>query len=241
MASIAVLQVREFTVSLNNVQFQKRRDSAEKLLLLFSWNLWHEFSARLNLQPPPLTHATMDVQLRKATLEDIPQLQALIDVSVRSLHTKFYTSAQIAGALKGVYGVDTQVINDGHYFVVISPPGAIIACGGWSHRSTLFGSDSYSSRDDDTLLDPERQSAKIRAMFVHPDWVRKGIGKMILEAGESAAKEEGFKSMEMSATLNGVPFYGKFGYKEVEGGRHEVSLGDGVVIDFYMMRKELVP
>lgn len=183
----------------------------------------------------------VNVQLRKATLEDIPQLRELIHISTRSLHTKFYTSAQIEGALKGVYGVDTQIINDGHYFVVTSPAGAIIASGGWSHRSTLFGGDSYSSRDDDTLLDPETQPAKIRAMFVHPDWVRKGIGKMILDAGESAAREYGFKSMEMSATLNGVPFYGKFGYNAVEGGRHEVSLGDGVVIDFYMMRKDLVP
>jgi len=183
----------------------------------------------------------VNVQLGKGTLEDIPQFRDLIHISTRSLHTKFYTSAQIEGALKGVYGVDTQVINDGHYFVVTSPSGTIIASGGWSHRSTLFGGDSYSSRDDDTLLDPETQPAKIRAMFVHPDWVRKGIGKMILEAGESAAREYGFKSMEMSATLNGVPFYRNFGYKEVEGGRHEVSLGDGVVIDFYKMRKDLVP
>jgi GNAT superfamily N-acetyltransferase len=188
-----------------------------------------------------LTHAKMDLQLRRATLEDIPLLRALIDVSVRSLHTKFYTEAQIAGALKGVYGVDTQVINDGHYFVVTSPSGTIVACGGWSHRSTLFGSDSYSSRDDKTLLNPETQPAKIRAMFVHPGWVRRGIGKMILDAGESAAREAGFWSMEMSATLNGVPFYRKFGYREVEGGKHEVPLGDGVVIDFYMMRKDLVP
>lgn len=182
----------------------------------------------------------MDVQLRTANLEDIPQLRTLIDLSVRSLHTKFYTSAQIAGALKGVYGVDTQVINDGHYFVVVSSSGVIVASGGWSHRSTLFGGDSYSSRDDDKLLDPETQPAKIRAMFVHPDWVRKGIGRMILEAGENAAREAGFRSMEMSATLNGVPFYAKFGYKEVHGGKHEVQLGDGVVIDFYTMRKGFI-
>jgi hypothetical protein len=88
----------------------------------------------------------MHFQLRTATLEDIPQLRALIDIPVRSLPTKFYTSAQIAGALKGVYGVDTQVINDGHYFVVFSSFGAIVASGGCSPRSTLFGSDSYSSR-----------------------------------------------------------------------------------------------
>ena len=181
----------------------------------------------------------MDVHLRIATLEDIPQLRTLIDISVRSLHAKFYTSAQIAGALKGVYGVDTQVINDGHYFVVISSSGAIVASGGWSHRSTLFGGDSYSDRHDDTLLDPATQPAKIRAMFVHPDWVRKGIGKMILDAGEGAAREAGFKSMEMSATLNGVPFYGKYGYKEIEGGRQDVELGQGQVIDFYTMRKKL--
>jgi GNAT superfamily N-acetyltransferase len=180
-------------------------------------------------------------QLREATLEDVPQLRALIDISVRSLHTAFYSPAQIEGALKGVYGVDTQVIKDGHYFVVTTQSGVTVASGGWSHRSTLFGSDTYSSRDDTTLLDPETQSAKIRAMFVHPDWSRKGLGKMILDAGEAAARKYGFKSIEMSATLNGVPFYGKYGYKLVEAGLHEVSLGDGVVIDFYMMKKSLVP
>lgn len=98
----------------------------------------------------------------------------------------------------------------------------------------------YASRNDDALLDPETQPAKIRAMIVHPDWARKGIGRMILEAGESAAREEGFKSMEMSATLNGVLFYGKFGYKAVEGAQQDVPLGDGLVIDFYKTRKDLV-
>ena len=181
----------------------------------------------------------MDVQLRVATLDDISQLRTLIEISVRTLHAKFYTSAQIAGALRVVYGVDTQIINDSHYFVVVSSSGSIVACGGWSHRNTLFGGDVYSARNDEILLDPETQPAKIRAMYVHPNWVRKGIGTVILEAGENGARQAGFRRMEMGATLNGIPFYEKCGYRAIEGGRHLVPLGDGVVIDFYQMRKEL--
>ena len=118
---------------------------------------------------------------QKARAADVPRLREVIEASVRGLQAQDYTPSQIEGALRSVYGVDTQLIADGTYFAVEgSEDGQIIACGGWSKRKTLYGGDQYAGRED-SLLDPARDAAKIRAFFVHPDWARRGIGTLILE------------------------------------------------------------
>ncbi|CCD43354.1 hypothetical protein BofuT4_P067620.1 [Botrytis cinerea T4] len=117
----------------------------------------------------------MELQLRRATVNDIPQLHPLIDASVRGLQVGHYTPAQITGALKSVYGVDTQLIQDGNYFVVTSGD-TIVGSGGISYRSTLYGGDQFATRDS-KLLDPDVDGARIRAFFVHPDWSRRGIAE----------------------------------------------------------------
>ncbi|HZP62173.1 MAG TPA: GNAT family N-acetyltransferase [Terriglobales bacterium] len=176
----------------------------------------------------------MNFRIRTAALADIPVLRGLIDASVRGLQTADYTPAQIEAALKTVYGVDTQLIADGTYFVAeiadggraftTGVPAEIVGCGGWSKRKTLFGGDQWSGRHDD-LLDPKKDAAKIRAFFVHPAWARHGIGSLILEACESAAWSAGFMRLEMGATLSGVPFYKAKGYHEL--GTVQVPLGNG--------------
>ena len=153
--------------------------------------------------------------VRLATPADIPALTALIDASVRGLQAGDYTPAQIDRALRAVYGVDTQLIADGTYFVVEMAGGTIAGCGGWSKRKTLYGGDAFNARED-SLLDPRCDAARIRAFFVHPDWARRGIGATILEACESAAIAAGFQRLEMGATLTGVPFYLAKGYRAVE-------------------------
>jgi len=157
------------------------------------------------------------VRIRLAAAQDIPALAALIDASVRGLQAGDYTSAQIEGALRAVYGVDTQLIADGTCFVAEDESGnaRIVACGGWSKRRTLYGGDRYQARED-SLLDPRSEAAKIRAFFVDPAWARRGIGGMILEACERAAMAAGFTRLEMGATLTGVPFYLAKGYRVVE-------------------------
>ncbi|HUD64062.1 MAG TPA: GNAT family N-acetyltransferase [Candidatus Sulfotelmatobacter sp.] len=164
--------------------------------------------------------ARLNMRLRKAVVADVALLQEVIEASVRGLQAADYSPAQIEGALKSVYGVDSQLIADGTYFVAeIAEPNTgqmhIVGCGGWSKRKTLYGGDQYAQRED-SLLDPSRDAAKIRAFFVHPNWVRQGIGTMILEACENAATEAGFSRFEMGATLSGVPFYRARGYAEVE-------------------------
>lgn len=171
----------------------------------------------------------MKFTVRLAANTDIPALRLLIDASVRGLQTQDYTPAQIESALATVYGVDSQLIADGTYFVVeaISPEGnlpaakstnpelVIVGCGGWSKRKTLFGADHWAGRED-ALLNPLQDAAKIRAFFVHPTWARRGIGSIILEACESAAVAAGFTRLEMGATLTGVPFYRARGYVALE-------------------------
>jgi N-acetylglutamate synthase-like GNAT family acetyltransferase len=159
----------------------------------------------------------MTFAIRLATLEDVPVLQSLIRASVRELQAHDYTSSQLEAALASVYGVDTQLIADGTYFAVetTSLPANIVGCGGWSKRKTLYGGDQWRGRED-SFLDPRSDAAKIRAFFVHPNWARKGIGTLVLDACEAAAIRAGFTRLEMGATLTGVPFYRARGYIELE-------------------------
>jgi GNAT superfamily N-acetyltransferase len=178
-----------------------------------------------------MEHPT-DVRLRHAEMADIPQLREVIEASVRGLQAQDYSPAQIEGALASVYGVDSQLIRDGTYFVaeVQGESGTeIVACGGWSKRRTLYGGDQFASRED-SLLDPARDAAKIRAFFVHPKWARQGIGRLILAACENAAIDAGFTRLEMGATLSGVPFYRAMGYSEVEKQSAPLSNGEKLPI-----------
>ncbi len=169
-----------------------------------------------------------NIHLRLAVPEDVPVLCELIDASVRGLQTEDYTPAQIEGALKTVFGVDSQLIADGTYIVAQAEPTAIeraeakhaqpelmiVGCGGWSKRKTLYGSDHWTGRED-ALLDPLCDAAKIRAFFIHPAWARRGVGGMILQACEEAARAAGFTRYEMGATLTGAKLFGVKGYVAV--------------------------
>jgi GNAT superfamily N-acetyltransferase len=179
----------------------------------------------------------MNVRVRNATEADVPQLRKLIEASVRGLQAQDYSPAQIDGALRSVYGVDSQLILDGTYFIAeTSEEPLIVACGGWSKRKTLYGGDQFAGRED-SLLDPARDAAKIRAFFVHPAWARRGLGTMILQSCEDAAISAGFKSLEMGATLSGVAFYRARGYREVEN--QTVPLANGESLPIVRMRKKV--
>lgn len=174
----------------------------------------------------------MKICIRVAEACDIPLLRELIDASVRGLQAGDYSTEQLEAALRTVYGVDTQLISDRTYFAAeatevsgaetsvgessvgkSSAAPLLVGCGGWSKRKTLYGGDQFALRED-SLLDPARDAARIRAFFVHPAWARRGIGGMILEACETAAAATGFRQLEMGATLTGVPFYRAKGYVE---------------------------
>ncbi|MCC3420561.1 MAG: GNAT family N-acetyltransferase [Microcoleus sp. PH2017_07_MST_O_A] len=157
----------------------------------------------------------MDFCIRLASLEDIPKLTTLIPDSARALQADYYTSEQIEGAIGTVFGVDSQLIQDRTYFVA-EHNNQIVGCGGWSQRKTLYGGDSGKNNQEDSLLNPDSDSAKIRAFFVDPARARQGIGSQIIQSCELAAERAGFKDVETIATLAGEPFYTKFGYRAIE-------------------------
>ena len=173
--------------------------------------------------------------IRKAMPEDRAALEALIARSALQLGAKDYTRAQIEGALRGAFGVDTQLIEDGTYFAV-EIAGHIVGCGGWSRRRTLFGGDSHAERNA-AELDPAAEPARIRAFFVAPEHARKGIGSLILERCEDEARAFGFSRLELMATLPGVRLYARHGYVADTPIQHE--LAPGLTIEFVPMRKML--
>jgi GNAT superfamily N-acetyltransferase len=173
------------------------------------------------------------IQLRHAVASDAPALHELIEQSVRRLQTGDYTPEQIDGALGNALGLDTQLIADQTYFVAGAGP-LIVGCGGWSNRTTLFGSDHGPNREN-SFLNPAVDAAKIRAIFVHPDWARRGIGSLILTQCENAAIAAGFRRFEMGSTLTGVPLYKLKGYRE--DGRVDVPLPNGAALPIVRMSK----
>jgi GNAT superfamily N-acetyltransferase len=174
--------------------------------------------------------------LRKATFADIPALNALIARSARGLSTEEYRPSQIEGALRGAFGVDSQLLTDETYFVA-EDGGQIVACGGWSFRSTLFGGDARAGRDS-SILDPKTQPAKIRAFFVDPSHARRGLGSLLLEHCENQARAYGYGGVELMATLPGAKLYAARGY--VASPLVHFDVGSGESIQFIPMYKALL-
>ena len=172
--------------------------------------------------------------IRLARLDDADTLRDLIARSARGLNLGDYTSAQVESILRSVYGVDTQLLHDGTYYAV-EADGAIIGCGGWSKRKTLYGGDQHKTSADDNLLDPATDAARIRAFFVDPDHARQGVGGLLMTTCEDAARAAGFHRMELMATLTGEYLYTRFGFVPVE--TVDVPLPDGEIMRVRRMTK----
>lgn len=177
----------------------------------------------------------MPVSIRVATSSDIPALERLIPLSARELSRGYYSDQQVESAIRYVFGVDSQLIADGTYYVAVGDD-EIVGCGGWSWRRTLYGGDQR-PMGAGALLDPAVDPARIRAFFVASDRARQGIGGLILRACEEAAAAKGFSRLELMATLPGVPFYRRYGFHEVE--RVVDTLPDGTAIEFVRMTRGL--
>jgi N-acetylglutamate synthase-like GNAT family acetyltransferase len=178
----------------------------------------------------------MALTIRLATMDDVPALQELIAESVRALSLPYYNEREIDSALMHVFGVDRQLIHDASYFVA-EIEGKIVGCGGWSKRRTLYGGDQAESVRVDELLNPDTDAARVRAFYVHPEWSRRGIGRQILQACEAAARESGFTTVELIATLPGEPLYSAHGYETI--GPFEIPLPEGHSLAAFRMKKRL--
>jgi GNAT superfamily N-acetyltransferase len=177
----------------------------------------------------PFTH-------RLARRDDVARLKPLMDASIGELLKPFLTPAQVRASF-AIMGLDTQLIGDGTYFVV-EEDGQVAGCGGWSRRATLFGGDHSAGRDA-ALLDPAKDAARVRAMYTHPDFTRRGVGRLVLELCERAAAREGFARVELAATMAGVPLYRACGYVDIEP--FESDTPEGVRVPLIRMGKPLRP
>lgn len=157
----------------------------------------------------------MDFTHRFAREPDIAAISALMARAIGALQGDFLTPSQVA-ASRAVMGLDTQLIADGTYLLVHASDGRLAGCGGWSRRATLYGGDHSTSLRDAALLDPNHDAARIRAMYTDPDFVRRGVGRLVLSVCEAAARDAGFARAEMMATLAGEPLYSACGYQPIE-------------------------
>jgi GNAT superfamily N-acetyltransferase len=172
---------------------------------------------------------------RVATISDIPALRELIERSVRELSAGFYTPAQIEAALVAVFGVDTQLIADGTYYIIDSATG-VAAAGGWSFRRTLYGGDQMKGPAD-PRLDAATEPARIRAFFVHPESARRGLARELFSECSRAAIAAGFRELELMATLPGEPLYSALGFSALE--RTAIPLGGGVELPLVRMMRRI--
>ena len=171
------------------------------------------------------------MHLRPAHLSDLPALRGLMDAAIGTLQAGFLTGRQIT-ASRAIMGLDTQLIEDGTYFVA-TIDGALAGSGGWSRRNTLYGGDHSPGRNA-ALLNPAQDAARVRAMYTHPDFARRGVGCAILARCELAAAAEGFTRMELVATLSGRPLYESAGYGMIR--QFEDDRG-GVAVPLILMGK----
>lgn len=171
---------------------------------------------------------------RQATRDDIPVLTEIMNASIKGLQTGFLTQAQITASFE-LMGMDTQLIDDGTYYAILSGD-TIVGCGGWSRRATLYGGNHTRGRDA-SMLDPATDAARVRAMYTHPDWARRGIGRLIMHLCETKARAEGFTRFELMATLSGEPLYRTCGYEPIV--HEEVETSGGVKVPLIKMGKEV--
>lgn len=169
-------------------------------------------------------------------MTDLPELQVLMELAIRELVGAFLDPPKVEASFE-IMGVDTQLIEDETYFAIENDD-RIVGCGGWSRRATLFGGSHFKQRDA-RLLDPETEPARVRAMYTHPAYARRGIGRLVLTLCEAAAAKEGFRNLELMATVAGEPLYAAYGFTVEE--RVEVPTSKGVRVPGARMSKPVNP
>lgn len=169
---------------------------------------------------------------RLATPADLPVLRQLMNAAIRKFIGDKLDADRLEASFE-IMGLDTQLIDDGTYFAV-ECEGRIVGCGGWSRRATMFGGDHSAGRDA-RPLDPATEPARVRAMYTHPDFARRGIGRLVLELCEAAARREGFRTLELVATVAGEPLYASCGFTVFE--RIDIPTSRGVTVPGARMRK----
>ncbi len=181
---------------------------------------------------------TSSFKIRLADQADLPALRELIAASVLGLSPADYAPAVLAGAVNQALALDAQLVADRTYFAAepVHSPGELAGCRGWSFRATLCGGDQLAGRCS-SALDPATEAAKIRGIYIHPRYARRGLGTQMLHHCEAAAAAAGFRLLEMGSTLTGVALYSREGYSEQH--RFTIPLANGAELEVVHMTKSL--
>lgn len=181
--------------------------------------------------------------LRLATHDDVPALRALIDLSMRALSVGYLSEEQVRAELAFVISPDTRMIDDGTLYVAVAPDGTLAGMGGWSRRRALHGGDAFKQAHGadlpDAPVDPRVEPARVRQMFTHPEWARRGIARRLFEAARADADREGFTSLILTATLAGIPLYESLGFRIVR--RYVDRLPNGIEVPVAEMSRAMHP
>mgnify|MGYP000014659924 CR=1 FL=1 len=182
----------------------------------------------------PSSPVRADLMFRHAVTDDVTDIELLVERSMAALLPADLTAGEVA-ASRHLMGVDRQLIADGTYLTIWCGA-TLFACGGWSHRATLFGSDATAGRNSRDL-DPHTEPARVRAMYTHPDWTRQGLGRLVLSRCEDEAAAAGFRTVELAATRSGAHLYRACGYQAVEDWSEPTP--DGIGVPLTRMRKPI--
>ena len=131
--------------------------------------------------------------------------------------------------------MDRVLLGDGTYYVIEAEDG-LVACGGWSRRGKLY-TGSGDAADDDRIIDPATEGARIRAMFTRPDRKRQGLGTRILEEAEADAKAGGVRVPDPGRDAGGRPALRRL--RVHRDRRATVTMPDGTTLDCAVMTKPI--
>lgn len=185
------------------------------------------------IEAPRAADIRARIALRKAQHADIPELRALHRTALLELGRSCYSEQQIDALLCHVPTLDEALIADQTYFVA-EIDGSIVACGGWSRRTPGY-QHTLAGAKASPPTEPAR--AVIRAMYTHPAWARRGLGRRILSAAETEARQHGEDAIELDALHSGIPLYLGAGYASL--GERALTLPERQSIPVLYMRKQL--
>lgn len=159
-----------------------------------------------------------DICLTPYQSGDADAVRMLHALAFRALAAGHHTPAQIAAHEALIAANDyAEDLARSHLILARHPHEDLVATAGW-------------------LEFPERpQTARIRKVFVHPGWARRGLASALVRAAEAAAAQAGYPHLYVRANINAVPLYERLGYRAESRGVMPAGREDLPVV--YMSRR----
>jgi GNAT superfamily N-acetyltransferase len=143
------------------------------------------------------------MRLRVAMPEDAEAVAAVLGPSYAQLMAQAYPPDLLARVLPAITRANPQLLASNRFYLVEAETGEPAACGGWSPNPP-------GQREGD----PRR--AHIRHFATHPEWTRRGAGRMLYERCQDDARAAGFTTFECWASVNGEGFYASLGFRRLQ-------------------------